>query len=233
MQIPTARLRWGGRGPAFLAAAAASLMVWAFLALTGEVLGEEPTPGIHAADRAVLLALASIRVGWLNATAVDLTALGSPVVLVLFVLGLSSAFLRFGRRRSAAILAASGLGAVALTGILKILFERARPEVVPRLVEVSGFSYPSGHSLAAAAVYGTAAVLLAVRARSRAERLAVGAAGALLLVSVGASRVYLGVHHPSDVLGGISLGLAWSFALVAVGAWRREVPPAPGGEEGA
>jgi undecaprenyl-diphosphatase len=225
MTDPTVRPRWGGRGPAFLAAAAASLFVWAFLALTDEVLEDGPAAGPRPADRAILLALASLRTGWLNATALDVTALGSPVVLVLFVLGLSLAFLRFGRRRSAAILVASALGAVALTGILKLLFERPRPEVVPRLVHVSGFSYPSGHSLASAAVYATAGVLLAVRARGRGERVLVGAAAALLLLSVGASRVYLGVHHPTDVLGGFALGLAWSFALVALAAWRRDAPP--------
>lgn len=229
MTDPNAHPRWGGRGPAFLAAAIASLFVWGFLALTDEVLWDEPAAGPRPADRAILLALASIRTGWLNATALDVTALGSPVVLVLFVLGLSLAFLRFGRRRSAAILVASGLGAVALTGLLKLFFERPRPEIVPRLVHASGFSYPSGHSLASAAVYATAGVLLAVRARSRGERALVAAASVLILLSVGTSRVYLGVHYPTDVLGGFSLGLAWTFALVAVAAWRRDVPPRPEG----
>jgi undecaprenyl-diphosphatase len=215
------RPRWGGRGPAFVAAGAASLLVGAFLELTKTVLQQAPGSTLQAADRALLLSFAGHRAGWLNATALDLTALGSPVVLVLFVSALATAFAAFGRRHSAAILVAAGLGAAALTAGLKHVFERARPDVVPALVHVSGFSYPSGHSLAAASVYATAAVLVALRAPTRRLRVAVGLAAALLLVAIGSSRVYLGVHYPSDVVAGFSAGLGWAFVLLAVAAWRR------------
>jgi undecaprenyl-diphosphatase len=84
------------------------------------------------------------------------------------------------------------------------------------LVQVSGFSYPSGHSLAAAALYLTMAIVAGRHLRTRASK-AVLVAGAFFLVGmVGVSRVYLGVHYPSDVASGVSLGTAWALILAAV-----------------
>jgi undecaprenyl-diphosphatase len=113
------------------------------------------------------------------------------------------------------------------THLLKGAFERRRPSLVERLVEAGGFSFPSGHSLASAAIYATAAVLVAVQARRTIDRALCAGVAAAVLAGIGASRVYLGVHYASDVLGGYAAGLAWAFALLAAAAFLRKAGAAP------
>src|SRR5207253_1546946 len=98
----------------------------------------------------------------------------------------------------------------------KDLIERARPQVVPRLVVVAGYSYPSGHSLASAAMYLTIGILTARHLRSLRDRLILIGTTALLVVMIALSRVYLGVHYPSDVASGVCLGASWAFLLAAL-----------------
>jgi undecaprenyl-diphosphatase len=206
---------------------AALLLVSGFLELSEEIArgtGEEPT--LARADRTVLLVLASVRRPWLTALALDFTALGSPLVLAMFAIVLAWALARFGLRRSAGVLLIAAASGGAWTVVLKRFFERPRPDVVPRLLEVTGLSYPSGHSLSGAAIYVTAALLLAARARGLGERIAILLSGAALVVAIGASRVYLGVHYPTDVLAGLAFGTAWALLLVAISASVR--PSAPG-----
>ena len=202
---------------ALVALGAALLLVSGFLELSEDVRsGEEP--GVAQLDRAVLVAVASIRRPWLTDLALELTALGSPLVLALFVVLLGWALLRNGQRRSAGVLVLAAVTAGFWTALLKDFFERPRPDVVPRLVEVTGLSYPSGHSLAGAAVYATAAILLAARSPSARERVAIVFVGIALSLAIAASRVYLGVHYPTDVLAGLSFGTAWALVLLAVSA---------------
>lgn len=102
---------------------------------------------------------------------------------------------------------------------------RPRPSEIPRLVEVAGYSYPSGHSLASAAILTTAAILVWEQTpRWRCRLLGVAFVGALV-AAIGASRVYLGVHYPTDVAAGISVGAAW--ALLVGAASRRLREPGP------
>jgi undecaprenyl-diphosphatase len=203
---------------------AALLLVSGFLELSEDVarsVAEEPA--LARADRAVLLAFASVRRPWLTTVALDLTALGSPIVLTMFAILLAWALGRFGFRRSAVVLVVAAASSGAWTVLLKRFFERPRPDVVPRLVEVTGLSYPSGHSLGGAAVYATATLLLAARARSRGERGAIVLLGIALVLAIGVSRVYLGVHYPSDVLAGLAFGTAWALLLLGISA---SLPPA-------
>ena len=201
---------------------AALLLVSGFLELSENVAwrsGEEP--GLERAVRAVLVAFASVRRPLLTAAALDLTALGSPLVLGLFTILLAWTLARFGRGRSAAVLVLAAASAGAWTAVLKRIFERPRPDVVPRLVEVTGLSYPSGHSLGGAAVYVTAALLVAARASGARERAGIMVIGVALVVAIGMSRVYLGVHYPTDVLAGLSFGTAWALLLLATSASLR------------
>jgi len=95
---------------------------------------------------------------------------------------------------------------------------------VEHLVQVTGYSYPSGHSLAAAALYLTMAIVAGAQLRTVASKTVLFAGASLLVALVGISRVYLGVHYPSDVLSGIALGTAWALilsALIAVVVRRR------------
>jgi undecaprenyl-diphosphatase len=107
-----------------------------------------------------------------------------------------------------AIAASTGGG---LSTLMKVLFARERPDIVPHLSIATSPSFPSGHSMLAAVIYLTLGALLARFARRRRLRAYVLAVALLLTVLVGSSRVYLGVHYPSDVLGGWMAGLGWAL----------------------
>ncbi len=184
----------------------------AFLKITWEL---HEDAGVDRWDKALLLWVASHRVQRLNGSAVDVTALGSPVVLLLFTLlgGLGLALKRDWP--GFAYLVGGSAGAGLITYVLKHIFTRPRPEIVPRLVEVTGYSYPSGHSLAGTSFY-LLVMFLAWRAYSKwAHRLAWLVTASVLIAGIGFSRGYLGVHNPSDVLSGILLGASWSCVLTS------------------
>ena len=100
-----------------------------------------------------------------------------------------------------------------MLGLDKALFARPRPEVVPHLVEVNSLSFPSGHSLNSAIVYLTLGVLIARSFEERSARVFTIGTAALLVLTIGFTRVYLGVHFPSDVLGGWTVGAAWALVM--------------------
>lgn len=152
----------------------------------------------------------------------DLTALGSEVVLTLLVV-LTVGFLWIRRRKRAAllILTATVSGTIA-SQLLKALFERARPEIVPHLTEVTSKSFPSGHSMMSSVVYLTLGSLLAQSMARRREKIYLVAAAAGLAIVVGLSRLYLGVHYPTDVLAGWAAGVAWALLFWGVAYWMQQ-----------
>jgi undecaprenyl-diphosphatase len=189
----------------------------------------------HGLDRAVLLWLRSpsdpslpLTPAWLTTAAMDVTALGSVTVLTLLVLFVTGLFAALRRGREAAVLLLASGGGVAISQGLKALFARDRPEEALRMVEVINPSFPSGHAMLSAVVYLTLGALVARFAATRRVKVfALGGASVLALL-VGASRVYLGVHWPSDVLAGWCLGGAWALAWwLAVALWDRWRPIAP------
>jgi undecaprenyl-diphosphatase len=152
---------------------------------------------------------------WLELTLRDVTALGGVPVLTLLGL-LALGYLVLVRRwRSALLVLVSLPGALLLNTALKRGFDRPRPELVAHLVEVRTESFPSGHAMLSAVVFLTLGAILAGGAdrRLRHRGYVLGVA-VLLTLLVGASRVYLGVHWPTDVLAGWCLGVAW-----AMGCW--------------
>ncbi|MBN8814501.1 MAG: phosphatase PAP2 family protein [Sphingomonas sp.] len=158
---------------------------------------------------------------WLLQAAIDVSALGGPTLRILFG-GAGLAWLLYRRRRAeAGWIAVSLIGAALLSSVLKYAIGRPRPELVPHLAYVTDPSFPSGHSLGSAALYLTLALMLAEDAKSWAARIAIVGFGALLVLLIGCSRVYLGVHWPSDVLGGWSFGAAWALAVYAANRWLR------------
>lgn len=156
---------------------------------------------------------------WLQQSAVDISALGGPTLMWLFgVSGL--VWLLYRRQRAeAAWIAVSLIGASLISSSLKYSIGRPRPALVPHLAQVTDPSFPSGHSLVSAALYLTLALMLAEDAPGWRARAAIVGFGALLVVLIGCSRVYLGVHWPSDVLGGWSFGTAWALAVFAANRW--------------
>lgn len=148
---------------------------------------------------------------WLADVARDLSALGgATVVLLLSVLAIAYLLL-IGRRRRALLLVVSVGGGYGLSALLKESFARARPDVVPHLLTVHSESFPSGHSLSSSVIYLTIGVLLAQAARRKREKFFFVVAALGLIGLVGSSRVFLGVHYPTDVLAGWCAGSAWAI----------------------
>lgn len=167
------------------------------------------------------------RNGTLTEVMVGATRFGSTPSLVVVAL-LASAWLVWRGRRADALLVALGSGAgLLLAPLLKLVFTRSRPPVVDHIVTVNSWSFPSGHSLNSMAVLGLLTVL-AVRERpGLLRRTLLAVLGALLVFMVGLSRVYLGVHWPSDVLAGWAVGAAWiaiCFAVMRFTSGNRRTP---------
>jgi undecaprenyl-diphosphatase len=204
---------------------ALTLLAGAFLNIADEVT-EGDTASI---DLAILSALrqpgsphAPIGPHWLTVGAADLTALGSIAVLGVVVLVVGGLFASIGRTRQALVLLAASAGAVIWSQGLKALFERARPEAAFHAVEVVNSSFPSGHAMLSASVYltlGTLAFRFSPRVNVRVFALT---AAILVTLVVGLSRVFLGVHWPTDVLAGWCVGAAWALGCwLAEGLWER------------
>ena len=143
-----------------------------------------------------------------------ITQFGSTAVLLLFTTILVWALLRDGRRTAAVIVVAGVGGAEILDQLLKLLFHRARPEVFIGEQPLS-YSFPSGHAVASCCFYGIAAAILSARIGSRLGKALVWIGAALLVVAIGLSRVYLGVHYPSDVMAGYAGAVVWVTAVRA------------------
>jgi len=116
-------------------------------------------------------------------------------------------------------LTVSVIGGEAIISALKHLAGRTRPDIIPHLTGADGFSFPSGHAFMAVSFFAAASYLLIQKFKSKAERVIILTVGAFFILAVGFSRVYLGVHWPTDVLGGYILASVW-IALVMV-AYRR------------
>jgi undecaprenyl-diphosphatase len=148
---------------------------------------------------------------WLRGAALDITALGSGWVLGLVVLATSGFLFLQGMRRTALFVFVASAGGWLLNNALKQVFQRPRPDVVPHLREVLTLSFPSGHAMTSAAVYLTLGALLMRIGEGRATKVYCMAVAMFVTILVGVSRVYLGVHYPTDVLAGWLSGLSWAL----------------------
>lgn len=188
--------------------------VWVFLEVASEV-GEGDTRHL---DERILRALRAagdpadpVGPHWVEGAVRDLTALGSNVVLFIFTTAVA-VFLAARRQTHAlALVVVSTGGGFLLAQALKLAFSRPRPDLVPHLAYVSSSSFPSGHAMFSAVVYLTLGVLLAQLVKERALKAYFLGVACFLTFVVGLSRVYLGVHYPTDVLAGWAAGLAWAL----------------------
>jgi undecaprenyl-diphosphatase len=186
---------------------------WGFFALAGEVLEGDT----QKFDERIIRALrrpddpaTPIGPPWMEEVGRDITALGG-VALIVLITGSVVGFLALDRKYGAMwfVLGATSSG-FALSAALKALFRRPRPEVVPHLMKAYSSSFPSGHSMMSAVVYLTLGVLLARLVRTRRLKLYFLSLAVFLTFLVGVSRVYMGVHYPTDVLAGWTAGLVWA-----------------------
>ena len=159
---------------------------------------------------------------WLLDAMKDITALGGVTVLTLISILAVGFLLARGRMHQAAFTALATGGGAVMGKLLKDLFARARPEVVPHLVEVTSLSFPSGHSMNSAIIYLTLAVMISRSFEERGARIFTLGVAALLVLTIGFSRLYLGVHFPSDVLGGWTVGAAWALTMGLVASKLQE-----------
>jgi membrane-associated phospholipid phosphatase len=203
--------------------AAGVLAALAVGVLTGDVLGHY---GLAAADPHVTAWVVAHRAGWLTHVLKVVTWLGSLAVIIPVALlaGLSFA-MRWHRWWPVALLAVTIAGAVGLYHLVKFLVGRPRPPPAIWLGHFSGASFPSGHAAQSVACYATLALIVGAGRPSR-VKIAVDGVAALVVLVVGFSRIYLGAHWLTDVLGGYALGAAWVALVLSVvlAAWPR--PPA-------
>jgi undecaprenyl-diphosphatase len=167
-------------------------------------------------DTAILVFVGKHRIAALNGPAVDMTALGSVTLAFLFCMIGVVVFWLARKRMEAVILLLSIAGAGMWGTLIKLLVRRERPMVITPLVEVTDFSYPSGHTIVSTATFLTLALLVSRYFEDRMARIILFLIAAVLVGLVAGSRLYLGVHYPSDVLSGILLGVAWTLGLAAV-----------------
>jgi undecaprenyl-diphosphatase len=189
--------------------AIAALATLAFVKLASELLEGE----LDAVDRTLALGIHHhVHSPLLTAVMIGVTQLGAGYGLVAVVTVAVLCLLRAGHWRTALILVGDVLAAMLTTNVLKYVFQRPRPTLFDEITRPESWSFPSGHSLNAIAVYGgIAAVLVTLRLG---PRWAVISASALLILAIGFSRVYLGVHWPFDVLAGFIAGVPLLVATV-------------------
>jgi undecaprenyl-diphosphatase len=147
---------------------------------------------------------------------IDITALGSPVVLGLIVLIITGYLLLEARYVTAIIVLTTAISSEILDEVLKLLFARPRPAVVPHLRTVVSASFPSGHAMESAIIYLTLGALLMRVVEGRITKTYCMATAIFLTFIVGVSRVFLGVHYPTDVIGGWMLGFLWAAVTFLV-----------------
>jgi undecaprenyl-diphosphatase len=228
-------LRWRGRRKLqrqeiawLLVGLGACVLLLLFVLLAGEVT----EGGTQALDERILRALRtandpSVPIGptWLEFAFLDLTALGGGTVITLVVAAVAGFLCLQARYRTALVIVLTTISGELVGSAMKHFFMRPRPTVVPHLRDALSSSFPSGHAMDSAIVYLTLGAMLMRVADRRATKLYCLALALLLTLLVGVSRVYLGVHYPTDVIGGWILGFAWASVCWLI-AQRFDANPA-------
>jgi undecaprenyl-diphosphatase len=200
--------------------------LWGFVELADEVMEQET----QSLDEKLLLSLRNpddpsdpLGPRWVEELGRDFTALGGMAVLALLSAAIAGYLLLEGKPHLALFLAVTVGGGIVASLLLKYGYSRPRPDLVPHGSHVYTTSFPSGHSMMAAVAYLTLAVILARAHARRRVKIYFIALGASLTIAVGVSRVYLGVHWPTDVLAGWTAGTVWATAcwLIARRLQRR------------
>ena len=204
-----------------------ALGITAFGVLAFALIADETLEGeTRGFDESILLALREpgdptnpIGPAWLEHALLDITALGGYVILSMLVIGVAIYLIAAGKRGTALLVVGAVGSGTLLSETLKLGFARPRPDLVAHLAEVQSASFPSGHAMISAIAYLTLGVLLTRAHKQRRTKIIIMSYAILLTLMIGLSRIYLGVHWPTDVLAGWALGAAWS-SLWWLGAWQ-------------
>jgi undecaprenyl-diphosphatase len=201
-----------------------------------ELASHVQSGGTQAFDESVIRWLAARHTHTLDAAMVEITALGTGTV-VMMIVAVAALFLVLTEHKySALLLLISTFGGLVLNGVLKLGFNRPRPSIFVPAVNTVSSSFPSGHAMSATIVYMTVGYLAARLHKRRWARWVVMIAAFAIIALISLSRLYLGVHYPSDVLAGFVIGVAWAgFCMATLEAiqkfWFRPGPRPRGGEE--
>ena len=196
----------------------AAIGTWIFTEFTEKVIAGRT----QAFDNAVLAWIGAHHTKVLDGAMLEITALGTATVLMMIV-GVAALFLSLTRHKYSALLllVATG-GGLVLDVVLKLRFNRPRPHIFSWGAQAVSSSFPSGHAMSAAIVYATVAYLAARLQKHRWSRFLTMLVAAIVIVLICFSRLYLGVHYPSDVLAGVIIGLSWAaFCMATLEAIQR------------
>jgi len=189
------------------------LLLLGFLTLAGAVTEGDT----QAFDTRILSALRDpvnpsrpVGPAWIEEPLIDLTSIGGPTVLWLIVVAVAGFLVLQTRYRTAIVVVLTSATGELLNMAMKHLFNRPRPTIVPHLRAVYSTSFPSGHAMESAIVYLTLGAILMRAAESRVTKIYILGLAVLLTVLVGVTRVYLGVHYPTDVIAGWIVGFFWA-----------------------
>jgi undecaprenyl-diphosphatase len=185
---------------------------WAFAELARHVQKGKT----QAVDDAIMHWIGAHQYPGVESFMLEVTSLGTSLVVGVLVLVAGMFLWLNSHKHSAILLIAATLGGMVLDNFLKIGFARPRPRIFEWGTHVVSSSFPSGHAMSSTVVYGTVAYLAARLQQRTASRVLTLVLAALMIIAISASRVYLGVHYPSDILAGILIGLAWAGFCMAV-----------------
>jgi undecaprenyl-diphosphatase len=221
---PKGLLRWLGSHELSVLVVLFALLasVWTFVELADDVMKGDT----GEFDRIILLSMRNahnlsdpIGPRWVEEIGRDFTALGGNAVLTLLTLAVVGFLVLEGKGRMALVLIVATLGALSLSTLLKYSIDRDRPNLVPHGSVVYTASFPSGHSMLAASTYLTMAALLMRTQRNRRIKAYILLIAIVTSLLVGVSRVYLGVHWPTDVLAGWTAGAGWALLCWLLARW--------------
>ena len=199
--------------------------IWAFAELADEVMEGSS----RAIDVAIIVAMRNpadlsdpIGPRWLEELGRDFTALGGVGVLLMLTLATAGYLVLAAKRRIALFVVVAVCGGLLLSSGFKSAFDRPRPDLVPHQAYVYTASFPSGHSMMSAVTYLTLGTLLARMHKRRAIKIYFLGLAILLTLGVGVSRIYLGVHWPTDVLAGWAAGATWAIVCWLLALWLQQ-----------
>lgn len=167
-------------------------------------------------DESILKWIETIRTPFWNMMMLDITALGGLGISLVMILLAIALFILSNDFAAAIHLVITSIGAYNLAIWSKSIISRQRPSIIPQLIEAHGMSYPSGHSILSSSIFLTLGILACRHYRGYQKRIMILILTGLMITLVSFSRLYLGVHYPSDTLSGAMVGISWSLILAAL-----------------